>query len=93
MVPVAISPLIDVMVTVNLWLLGKMKIQSLIFLVQPESYAKTVSAMLQSSLGFIIPPTLPLSILLVIQNHTLLSPNMITLPLRKANFLRLYILS
>ena len=51
MVPVAIAPMVAVVLTVNLWLLGNifillMKIQSLRFLVQPGSATKSVSALL-----------------------------------------------
>ena len=97
MVPLAISPVISVMVTVNLWLLGNIfilliKMQSLIFLVRPESSAKIMSDLLRASLGFTISTTLSLDIMLVIPKHTLISPNLIKLPLRKATFLCLQLL-
>ena len=65
------EPMIDVMVTVNLWFLGNifillMKIQLLGYLVQPGSSAKIVSAMLWARLGFMITTSLPLKIVLVI---------------------------
>ena len=85
------EPMIDVMVTVNLWFLGNiftllMKIQLLGYLVQPGSSAKIVSAMLWATLGFMITPTLPLKIILMIQNNNLLSPNMMSVPLWKETF-------
>ena len=97
MVPLAISPVISVMVTVNLWLLGNIfilliKMQSLIFLVRPESSAKIMSDLLRASLGFTISTTLSLDIMLVIPKQTLISPNLIKLPLRKATFLCLQLL-
>ena len=86
MFQIAISPMIDVMVTINLWPLGNIfilltKIQPLRFLVQPGSSAKIVSALLRARLGFIIAPTLPLKIMLIIPKYTLPSKNMTTLPL------------
>ena len=97
MVPVAISPVISMMVTINLWPLGNivimlMKIQSLIFLVQPGSYAKSVSALLRERLSFIIAPTLPFNIMLVLPKKTLLSPNLMTLPLHKSTSLNIQLL-
>ena len=55
-------------------------------------FFKNMSAMLRSSLGFIITPILILSIVLVLPNHNLLSPNLMKLSLRKATLPRLQIL-
>ena len=69
-----------------------MRIQSLRFMVQPGSYSKIVSALLWARLGYIIAPTLPLNIVLVIPKQTLLSPNTMTLPLWKETSPHLQIL-
>ena len=97
MVPVSIALVISVVVTLNICLLGNIsvlliKIKPLIFLLQPGSSAKSVSAMLWARLGSIIAPTLPLKIVLMIQNQTLLSSNLMTLTLWKEKFLHLQIL-
>ena len=97
MVPLSISPMIALMVTVNLWQLGNifillMKIQALIFLVQPRSSAKIVSALLREIMGSIITTTLLLNTVLVLPNQNILTTNMMTLPLHKATLLHLQIL-
>ena len=69
-----------------------MKIQSLRFMVKPGSSAKSVSAMLWERLGFMITPTLPLKIILMIQNNNLLSPNMMSVPLWKETLLHIQLL-
>ena len=81
MVPVSISPVIDMTVTVNLRMLRNifillMKIQSLIFLVQPGSSEKSVSSLLRSRMGSKIAPTLPLHIVFFLLKKTNLSTNL-----------------
>ena len=97
MVPVSIAPIMTVVFTVNIWLLGNifillMKIQLLKFLVQPGSSANSVPTLLQARLSFMISPSLPMNIFIVIPKQTLLSTNMMTTQLRKATFLHLQIL-
>ena len=96
MAPVEISPMISVMLTVNLWTLGNifiplMKIQPLIFLEQPGS-SENMYALLRASLGSIIAPTLPLNIALVLLKQTLLSHNMMKPPPQKATLIHLQLL-
>ena len=64
MLTVEIESMIDLMVIINLRLLGNiftllMKIQSLKFLVQPRSFSKSSFALLWTRPSFIITPTLP----------------------------------
>ena len=88
MVTSSIAFVIAVTVTVNLWPLGNifivlMKIQLLVFLVQSGSSEFFLSDLLWARLGSIIAPTLLLKKTIVLLKQTLLSPNMMTLPLRK----------
>ena len=97
MATLAISTVIDVTITVNLCPLGNifillMKIQLLIFLVQPGISAKIVADLLLERLYFIIPPKLPMNIVIMLPNQALLSPNMMTLPLCKSNLPHLQLL-
>ena len=61
-------------------------------MVQPVSSTTSVSAMLRTSVGFIIAPTLPLNIVPMIPNNNLRSTNMVTLPLRKATLFNIKLL-
>ena len=54
---------------------------------------KNVSALLHTRLCFIIAPTLPLKIMLVIPKQTLLSSNLMTLTLQKKTLLHIQILT
>ena len=97
MVPLAIVTVITVMVTIKIWPLVNifillMKIQSLRFMVQPGSSAKSVSDRLQASLGYITSPTLTMNPFLIIPKQILLSANLMTQPLSKVTLLHIQIL-
>ena len=73
MVLVSIAPIMAVVLTVNIWLLGNifimlMKIQLLKFLVQPGSSANSVPTLLQARLGLMIAPSLPMNIFILLPN-------------------------
>ena len=61
-------------------------------LVQSKSSAKNVPALSQARMCFIIAPILLLNIVLMIPKQTLLSTNLMTLPLRKATSLHIQLL-
>ena len=95
MVPLPIAYVISVMVTVNLWPLGNifillMNIQSLRFLAQPGSFAKKC-LLYYGQDGFYNCSHTTSELFLVLPNKTLLSPNMMKLPLRKATSLHIQI--
>ena len=97
MVTLSIASEIAMMVTVNLCLIENIfilliKIELLRLLVQTGISTKMVSSILRERLIFIISPTLPLNIVIILPNQNLLSHNMMTLQLRKVNSIHLHIL-